>query len=98
MAALQLAQNRGGAQMRDRLQHRHQFVTPALDEGILPRAVRSLKPARAAAAAWLYPSLRESMYRLTGWSVACLLGINVPPAIAGGTLRKVVSEPSHRTS
>ena len=39
MAALQLAQNRGGAQMRDRLQHRHQFVTPDLDEGILPRAI-----------------------------------------------------------
>ena len=59
------------------------------------RPVRSLKPARAAAAAWLYPSLRESMYRLTWWSVACLPGINVPPAIAGGTLRE--SSASHHT-
>ena len=25
--------------MRDRLQHRHQFVAPDLDEGILPRAI-----------------------------------------------------------
>ena len=28
--------------------------------------------------AWLYPSLRKSMYHLTWWSVACLPGINVP--------------------
>jgi hypothetical protein len=52
--------------------------------------------ARAAAAAWLYPSLREFMYRLTWWSVACLPGINVSPAIAGETLSESLST-SHPT-
>ena len=35
------------------------------------------------------------MYRLTWWSVTCLPGINVPPAIAGATsIDLAVSEPS----
>ena len=39
MAALQLAQDRGGAQMRDGLQHRHELLPPDLDEGVLTGAV-----------------------------------------------------------
>jgi hypothetical protein len=35
------------------------------------------------------------MYRLTWWSVACLPGINVPPAIAGGTLSESPSASHH---
>ena len=62
-----------------------------------PAPVRSSNPARAAAAARLYPSLRESIYRLTWWSVVCLPGINVPPD-RGGNIERVVSEPSDRPS
>jgi hypothetical protein len=43
--------------------------------GALPprrRPVRSLKPARAAGAGWVCPSLRESMYCLTWRSLMCL--------------------------
>jgi len=39
MTALQLAQDRRRAQMRDSLQHRHDLLTPDLDEGVVPRSI-----------------------------------------------------------
>jgi hypothetical protein len=39
MTALQLVQDRRGAQTRDGLQHRHELLAPNLDEGVLAGAI-----------------------------------------------------------
>src|SRR5260370_35650608 len=54
-----------------------------MEELSIRRPVRSLKPGRAAAATWMCPSLRESIYRLPWRSVTRLPDIQCSPALAG---------------